>query len=103
MARDLLGNIGTLREMASDLDITGNTSEQALLLAIIDTLDELAETIGYGMDPTFEQPSVGALFTKCPACGETISLDISTIDEIESLVCTYCHEEIAVATVACNA
>ena len=98
MTRDLLGNIGTLREMASDLDITGNTREQALLLAIIDTLGELAETISYDSDPIYEQPSVGALFSKCPNCGETISLDLSTIDEIESFVCTCCHEEIAVAT-----
>ena len=98
MARDMLGNIGTLKEMASDLDITGNTREQALLLAIIDTLGEFAEIIRFDMDPTYEQISVGALFSKCPNCGETISLDLSTIDETESLVCACCHEEIAVAT-----
>jgi len=103
MTRDLLGNIGTLKEMASDLGIAGNTSEQVLMLAIIDTLGEFAETISYDSESMYEQPSVGALFSKCPSCSETISLDLSTIDEIDSLVCTYCHEEIAVATVACNA
>ena len=101
MTGDPQHSVNKLRDLAANLNITGNSNEQAFLLAVLDTLDIFAETIRKNIDAMGiydEQVSAGALFSKCPSCGETISLDLSTLYAGQSMLCTNCHEEIAVIT-----
>jgi len=94
---NLRGSVDGLRRMAASLRITGETGEQTLLLAIINTLSDFTEA----MDPKAEPADIpgkqhNILTSQCPTCGETISLDVSNLHGGEPIECNNCHEIIGV-------
>ncbi|MDR1560558.1 MAG: hypothetical protein LBS84_12875 [Clostridiales bacterium] len=101
MAGNPRGSVRKLRELALTLEITGDTNEQTLLLAIIDVLDELVDALAESNEfpELFDgQEETGILISKCPNCGEPISLDLSNPQSSEPVVCASCHEVIGVIT-----
>jgi len=99
MDEGLAGKAAGLRDLAAGLRITGETGEQALLLAMIDVLDDLARAIE-GAEARSQsihgQPDDGVLTSHCPNCGNVIKLDIGDIHGGGSAVCDKCHEIIGV-------
>ena len=101
MTDDLRGSVHNLRKLAKELNITGNTNEQALLIAVIDTLDKFSDAIRRGADEAelFDgQPNAGILLSKCPNCGKEINLDLSDLQNGEPIVCINCNEAIGILT-----
>ena len=94
------GSVCKLRELAGSLHINGDTGEQSLLLAIIDTLEEFAEAIDANPESAdfFCEQDTGVLISECPSCGEEIHLDFSKLQNGEPMVCDNCHEVIGVIT-----
>ena len=96
---DLSGSVRKLRDLSSSLNIKGQTKEQVLMLAIIDTIEELAEAIIPGNctgEFLNEQSVAEALLSKCPTCGDEIHLNVSSLQSDEPMVCASCHEVIGI-------
>ena len=98
MTDDLLRSVSKLRNLALNSGIS-DTKEQALLLAIIDTLNEFAKAINNiskAAEPFGEHPDDSEIFSRCPNCGKGIHLDLSNLSNEEPMVCLNCHEVIGV-------
>jgi len=90
----LRGQVGKLRGLAASLRVNGDTGEQKLLLAIIDTLDELAGVMDDRLNADSGQTYT--LNSQCPNCGKEISLSVSNLRGDEPVICDSCHEIIGV-------
>ena len=96
MMGSLRERVGKLKELAGSLHIHGDTNEQSLLLAIIDTLDDFAEVIEKKSELIGRQLGLSVLVSQCPNCGESIQIDASSLRGDEPVVCENCHEIIGV-------
>ena len=100
MPGKLRDNVAKLKGLAENQKINGGASEQAIILAIIDILDEIAGFIdampesdpAIGGRPGFE----GVMASQCPNCGETITINVPDPPGDESIICGSCHEIIGV-------
>jgi hypothetical protein len=86
---ELIETVNELKQLALELNISGQTNEQRMMLAIINAFDTFSKTLSDIQSSDREE-----LLSICPTCGEAIRMSISE----ENPTCPYCHEDIAVVT-----